>query len=339
VVVVVAHIGSKCKDVSNPEDDSTCDHAEEIYPMLAALPAHTVDVVVAGHTHAAIAHRIAGVAVIESYSSGRAFGRVDLRVEPDGHVGEAKIFRPTELCKLPCDYEGKPVTADHDIQAIVDDALARAGERRGEKLGVTLAGKIARAYGTESAEGDLFTDLMLAAQPKAQVALTNGGGLRADLPAGDLTYGALFEAMPFDNKFALVDVHGADLKKLVIANLERGGAIFSWGGLAAKVTCTGDKLAFAITVAGKPLADAKAYTLVTSDFIASGGDGVMAKLALPKTAVHMTDAIVRDGMADVLRKQRGTIDPARFKAKRLAYAGRRPVSCSKQPTEEPPGDE
>ena len=38
--------------------------------------------IVAGHTHAAIAHRINDIAVIESYSSGRAFGRVDLRISP-----------------------------------------------------------------------------------------------------------------------------------------------------------------------------------------------------------------------------------------------------------------
>ena len=66
-----------------------------------------------------------------------------------------------------------------------------------------------RAYRTESAEGDWFTDLMLAAQPRAQVALTNGGGLRADIPAGPLTYGELFKAMPFDNRFALADDRAA----------------------------------------------------------------------------------------------------------------------------------
>ena len=107
----------------------------------------------------------------------------------------------------------------------------------------------------ESAEGNLFCDLMLAARPDAQVALTNGGGLRADLPAGELTYGQLFEAMPFDNRFAIVDVKGSHLRSLVSTNLQRGGGILSWGGLTAKARCKAGKLDVEITVAGKPLVD------------------------------------------------------------------------------------
>ena len=342
VIVVVAHIGSKCKNVTDPEDDSSCDHAEELYPMIAALPEHAVDVIVAGHTHAAIAHRINGIAVIESYSSGRAFGRVDLQIDADGHLAKSKIFPPTDLCKAaepPCetaDYEGKPVTPDREVQAIVDAALARAGTRRAELLGVTLTAPVIRAHAVESPEGDLFGDLMLAAHPDAQVAMTNGGGLRADLPAGPLTYGQLYEAMPFDNRFALVDLTGADLRTLVTKNLERGGGIISWGGLTAKAACRGSKLDVQLKLAGKPVNDTRMYTLVTSDFLASGGDGLLAPLKLPKTAIRVTDVIVRDAMAEALRKQRGTIDPAvRFAPRRLDYPGTRPVRCGKRAVQEP----
>src|SRR5690348_1759001 len=80
VVVVVAHIGSSCKDVEHSNDTSSCDKTEELFRVLDEVPPGLVDVFVAGHTHAAVAHRINGAAVIESYSSGRAFGRVDLRL-------------------------------------------------------------------------------------------------------------------------------------------------------------------------------------------------------------------------------------------------------------------
>ena len=117
------------------------------------------------------------------------------------------------------------------------DYWAAWEERRREKLGPKLPAAITRAYGTESAEGNLCCDLMLAAQPagaNAEIALTNGGGLRADIPAGELTYGGLFEAMPFDNRFAIVDVKGSHLRSMVSTNLQRGGGILSWGGLTAK---------------------------------------------------------------------------------------------------------
>lgn len=339
IVIVAMHIGSKCTDLGHPNDDASCDKHEELFKVLDDLPQGTVDAIVAGHTHAAIAHRLHGIPVIESYSAGRAFGRIDLRVSPDGHVTGAKLFTPQDLCpdnKDTCApmYEGKQVEVDAEVQKIADEALAKAGERRKEKLGVTLAQPVLRSYDHESAEGNLFCDLMLAAHPDAQVALTNGGGLRADLPAGELTYGQLFEAMPFDNRFAIVDVQGKHIRKLVSANLQKGGAIMSWGGLTATARCNGGLLDVKILVAGKPLDEAKSYRLVTSDFLASGGDGVIGRLKLPDGAIAITDAIIRDAMADAIRKQKKL--PA-F-AKRLDYQGERPVSCgtsSKSKPEEP----
>lgn len=343
VIIVTAHLGSKCKDLDHPNDISSCDANEELFKMISDLPKGMVDVIVAGHTHAAVAHRISDIAVIESYSSGRAFGRIDLRIAPDGHVSNVKIHKPQMLCTgetvgdgnpmpinscKPEDYEGKPVTAVRAVQAIVDAAIARADARRNEKLGVTLTKPVTKSYKLESSEGNWFTDLMLAAQPAAQIALTNGGGLRADMPAGELTYGSLFEAMPFDNRFAIVELTGSHLRKLITGNLQRDNAWLSWGGLAAKAKCKGTVLEVAITVAGKPLADNQTYKLVTSDFLASGGDGLIGRLKLPEGAIKITDTIIRDGMVDILKKQKGAlIDPDKLGKHRVEFAGSRPLEC------------
>ena len=357
VIIVTAHIGSKCREFAHPNDTSTCDRDEELFRMIRDLPKSTVDVIIAGHTHAGIAHRINDIAVIESFSSGRSFGRIDLRISPDGRVTAKQIQPPHFVCAgevegnpmpvaecKPGDYEGKPVTADPAVQKIVDEALARAGTRRKEKLGVTLAATVTKAYGDESAEGNLFCDLMLAARPDASVAVTNAGGLRADLPAGALEYGQLFEAMPFDNRFAVVDVKGAHLRKLVSSNLQRSGGILSWGGLTAKARCKAGKLDVAVSVGGKPLNDNAPYKLVTSDFLASGGDGLIGRLKLPDGSVQMTDVIIRDAIADILRKQKSTIHPDQLfspRSRRLDYEGPRPVNCggndkTKPTAQEPP---
>ena len=240
----------------------------------------------------------------------------------------APTFPPAE-CQ-PGEYEGRPVVPDPAVTPIVREAADRAAPRRSEKLGVTLQKPVKRSYGAESALGNLFTDLMLAARPEAQVALTNGGGLRADLPAGELDYGALYEAMPFDNRFAILDVTGAHLRELVTGNLTRGGAFLSWGGLVAKARCKADKLDLQITVAGKRLDETKPYKLVTSDFLASGGDGQIGRLKLPEGSVKMTDVIIRDAMVDVLKKKKGTLDPKTYLSptkKRMDYEGQRPVAC------------
>ncbi|MBA3459706.1 MAG: 5'-nucleotidase C-terminal domain-containing protein [Deltaproteobacteria bacterium] len=357
IVIVTAHIGSKCADFEKPTDTSSCEKHEELNKLINDLPKGSVDAIVAGHTHAGIAHRINDIAVIESFSSGRAFGRIDIRIAADGRVTAVSIDKPRAVCAgetatnpvmvadcKPGDYEGKPVVPEPGVQKIVDEALARAKVRRDEKLGVTLTGKVEKSYGSESAEGNWFTDLMLAAHPGAHVALTNGGGLRADMPAGDLTYGRLYEAMPFDNRFALVDVKGSHLRSLVSTNLQRGGGILSWGGLTAKGRCKGGKLDLEVWVGGKPLDEARAYKLVTSDFLASGGDGLLGRLKLPAGAIKITDVIIRDSIADILRKKKGQVDPAKLfspTSRRLDFEGQRPISCAaKSPTkptdQEPP---
>ncbi|MEO7095081.1 MAG: 5'-nucleotidase C-terminal domain-containing protein, partial [Polyangiales bacterium] len=356
LIIVTAHIGSKCTDFEHPNDVKTCDDHEELFKVISDLPKGAVDVIVAGHTHAGIAHRINDIAVIESFSSGRAFGRIDVRVSADGRVTGVKIQPPHAVCVgdttdkpisiADCtggDYEGKPVVPEPAVKTIVDEALAKADVRRKEKLGVTLTGKVSKEYGSESAEGNWFTDLMIAARPDAQVALTNGGGLRADMPSGDLTYGQLFEAMPFDNRFAVVDLKGSHLRSLVSTNLQRGGGILSWSGLKVKARCKGGKLDSTITVGGKPLDDAKSYKMVTSDFLASGGDGLVGRLKLPDGAIKVTDVIIRDAIADILRKKKGSVDPAKLfspATKRLDYEGNRPVECAPKtktgPTEQEP---
>jgi 2',3'-cyclic-nucleotide 2'-phosphodiesterase (5'-nucleotidase family) len=351
VIVVAAHIGSRCKRFDNPDDLSTCDRGDEAFRVIEALPPGTVDVFVGGHTHQAVAHRIAGVAVIESYASGRAFGRVDLRIAPDGRVAAVDIHKPRVLCGeldrqapaaacQPGEYEGKPVVPDPAVQQIATEARARAAPLRAEKLGVKLQQPVTASWSNESAEGNWFCDLMLAARPEAQVSLMNGGGLRADLPAGELEYGQLYEATPFDNRFAIVAMKGAHLRRIVEDDLTHGGSILSWGNLTAKARCKGDRLDLQIKVGGKPLADGATYKVVTSDFLASGGDGIIGQLKLPEGSVKLTDVIIRDGIADVLRKKKGTIDPDKLlspKARRLDFDGARPLRCGAQPAQ--PGEE
>jgi 2',3'-cyclic-nucleotide 2'-phosphodiesterase (5'-nucleotidase family) len=347
VIVATMHIGSSCKDFADPEDVSSCDRRGELWKLLADLPRGTVDVIVGGHTHAGMAHRIDGVAVIESFASGRAFGRVDLTVSPEGKVTAARIEPPRLMCKLdeernpvpvtacePGVYEGRPVTPDPVVQRIVDEALARAREGRQDKLGVTLVQTIKRAHAVESAAGNWFGDLMLAARPDAQVALTNGGGLRADLPAGELTYGQLFEALPFDNRFAIIELTGEELRALVTHNLTHRGAFLSWGGLSAKARCTADQLDVQIRVAGKPLDAEARYLLATSDFLASGGDGTIGRLKLAADKIQDTDVIIREAIADVLRGWKATagatVDAAKLTpaiGPRIDYPGTRPIRC------------
>src|SRR5690606_9381082 len=112
-------------------------------------------------------------------------------------------------------YEGETIAPDPRVAALIAPAMAGAAVTRGELLGVTLAEAIEADRSAECALGNLFTDLMLEAHPGADAAIINGGGLRADLPAGPLRYGALYQAMPFDNRYAVVRMTGRELSSIL----------------------------------------------------------------------------------------------------------------------------
>jgi 5'-nucleotidase len=260
-------------------------------------------------------------------------------------LGEDGNPVPAATCD-PGSYEGRPVIIDAGLQAIADRALASAKELRDQPLGVTLERAFTKGYDKESSVGNLFVDLMLAARPDAEIAMTNGGGLRADLPAGPLTYGSLYEAMPFDNRFAIVTLNGIHLRRLATNNLFSGSGIFSWGGMTVESTCKDGELVVVMRDAkGKTIADDRTLTLVTSDFLASGGDGAIGRLGLPDGSVEVTDIVIRDAMADVLRARgkaggkKAELAPGTYfdaKKPRLAYPAPRPVSCRAAGRKPPP---
>jgi len=349
-IIVVAHVGGSCTRFTPSDDLSSCASDGEIFQLARALPGGTVDAIVAGHTHAGIAHRVAGIPIIETYDKGHGFGRIDLLVDLFRDrtrskalpaVVDARIFPPQAVPKpgLPFggSYEGAPLTPDAEVVAAIAPALAAARARRDAPLGVTVARPIAPSYDAESALGNLFTDLMRAARPKADVALTTGGSIRAQLPAGALTYGQLYEAIPFDDRFVTLAITGADLAALVARNLERAGGIVSLSGVRATAACAAG--AVEVTLArpdGKPVGPGERLTIVTSEFLATGGGGFFPDQLRRRAAATTDDGPpIRDAMADVLRarKTKTPIDPANPPLHdpahpRLAYPGRRPVHCT-----------
>ena len=124
------------------------------------------------------------------------------------------------------------------------------------------------SYIEESPIGNLLADLLREAVPAADLALQNGGGLRSDIPAGPLTYGGIYEVAPFDNRLAVVTMRGATLRALLADDY--GGthsAFLSISGMHVKVRCEGGR-----AVIQTPIDDAREYKVVTTDFLADGGD-------------------------------------------------------------------
>lgn len=352
VIVVAAHIGGKCTDLQHPNDLSSCETGEEIFGVIDNITPGLVDVIVAAHTHQAMAHRVRDIAVIESYASGQAFGRVDLRVKRGGHVVASTIHPPRDVCShaadappgtpcAPAPYEGRPVVPNAKVASIVEQAMQKTAPKEQSSLGVKARAPITRSYSEESALGNWFTDLMLAADPKGQVAMTNGGGLRADIPAGLVTYGALYRAMPFDNLMTRVTLTGSQLRQLVTRNVASSGGFLSWGGLRIETSCANGKLDVHMFRGKRELSDTDSVVLLTSDFLASSPSGAIGRLGLPASHIEVRDVIIRDAIANVLRAHKQPIDPALLfdrKAPRVALFAKRPLSCQQEAATKPVAD-
>jgi 5'-nucleotidase len=349
VVVVLAHAGGRCTRFDAPADLSSCQTPSEIGDVATRLPHGLVDAIVAGHTHAGMAHEIAGIPIIESFSSGRAFGRIDLTVtrEHPRVIGH-RIFAPRTICAFDngrgrclepgrpgavrATYEGREVRPSLQVDTALAPAIDAARRVKARPIGIELTTSIRRSYDKESALGNLFATAMLESVPGADVALTNGGGLRADLPAGALTWGSLYEAMPFDNHVARLRLTGGSLARVLAGNLTAPHGLLSVAGILVDARCDDGALRVRLSrSSGVPVRDDEELLVVTSDFLATGGDAAFAPVRLLQVIDAGADApLLRDVIAARLRARGGKIgwrdvfDPAH---PRWTYPGPRPVRC------------
>ncbi len=137
----------------------------------------------------------------------RSFCRIDLELE-----GRTLVSRKVEIKQVTRPLgEAPPPVADHPpagdprLSAIVADA-ERSAEKMGGEVLVENAALLER--GPDGPLGQLVVDAWRSALPYAQVAVTNAGGLRQDLPAGPVRVRDVVSVLPFNNTLLVVDSHG-----------------------------------------------------------------------------------------------------------------------------------
>lgn len=103
---------------------------------------------------------------------------------------------------------------------------------------------------------------------KFDFAYTNYGGLRVPLPKGNIYRYKIFELMPFENAVTLVTFNGEDTQAFFDFIAAGGGDPISGAGFVID-----GKKAVDIRINGEPFDSTKNYTVLTSDYMANGGDG------------------------------------------------------------------
>ncbi|MCA9583198.1 MAG: 5'-nucleotidase C-terminal domain-containing protein, partial [Myxococcales bacterium] len=262
---------------------------------------------------------------------------VDVLMTGDGSVSDVRIHPPQDLCPNrpkadePCEpgsYEGAPVVPSPEVVQVAEPFVREAAAKKNELVGITVAEPFPQDGTRESALGNLLADLILEARPGADLAIMNGGGIRAPLPKGELRYQGFFEVFPFDNRFARVRVSAGDLARVFENNVSQDRSILSVSGIRVRARCEGEKVAVDLLDGrGRVISPSRKLTVITSDFIATGGDGGLGGEVTLEDGEPMREALL-----DRLRERAAPLrpdDPRLLDPKRPRFdVAQRPLPCS-----------
>ena len=282
IIICLAHLGD---DVSSTPYRST-DVLEQVTD---------IDLWIDGHSHSVLnddgeAHLVNGTLVASTGEYTKNIGVVTY----DGAEFDAGLVHYADLCNT-YEQDGEIITEfygyDPEITALVQNYYDEMMEFYSEVVGhtdVLLNGTREFVRTQETNLGDLAADAILAAAPNADFALTNGGGIRANIEIGDITRYDLFTVFPFGNMVATVELTGAQIVYILEAATHAcpgidgafpqvSGITFEihtyidYEGEYANPTNPGSRIQN-VCINGEPINLEATYVMATNDFLAVGGD-------------------------------------------------------------------
>ena len=254
-----------------------------------------IDVIVGGHSNtflSNISDRAAGpypvwvnnpgggrTAIVQAYAYGKFLGRLDVTFDANGVVTKA---------------EGEPIIMDGAVaeDSVLKARIAELAKPLDEVRNRVVAQSEAPIDGSrescrvaECEAGNLVADAMLdrVKDQGVQIALTNGGGVRASIDAGPVTMGEVLTVLPFQNVLSTFQLTGADLKIALengVGQVEDGAGRFPQvAGIRfaydASATAGSRIVSVEVMENGEwsALDDGKLYGVVSNNYLRSGGDG------------------------------------------------------------------
>jgi len=256
--------------------------AQEEKRVAAAFP--EIRLIIGGHVHDTLGPFSLGQTMVAKTGNvGRFVGRVDLDFDRRSltHM-EAKLIPVSN------------VPPAEDIAAIIEPFRRKVEAAMGELIGEATA-DLLPSNNSESVLGDLIADAYRE-KGKTQIALQNPGGIRTRILQGKITWGNVFEVLPFQNTLVTLKLTGAQLKKTLSWDL------LAVSGLKFSIDLkkpAGQRLVYATMSDGTPIDDKKSYTVTTNDFVLAGGDGFSE---VGKGAdIRDTGILLRDVFVDYIK--------------------------------------
>ncbi len=251
--------------------------------IAAAVPA--LDVVLGGHSHSLMLNgddgtpsypeMVDGTPVAQAYAYSKYIGHLVVTFDDAGNVtavsGDPILLdasvTPDEAMLARIAEMGAPIE-EMKQRVVAEAADAIEGDR-----------SVCRVM--ECAMGNLVADAMLdrVADQGIEIAIQNGGGLRASIDSGEVTMGEVLTVLPFQNTLSTFQVTGATM----VAALENGvsqmeevkGRFPQVAGMSYTVDPSaevGSRISD-VMVGGAPIDLEKVYGVVSNNYVRGGGDG------------------------------------------------------------------
>ena len=261
IIIALVHLG---------DDASSINTSDKL-----AMEVPGIDLIVDGHSHTILKEGklVNGTLIVQAEAYTKNIGIVKMEITDGALTSAAARLMPYE--------EAAVLEADEEILGLIAEVKVVNEPIVSVVVGKTLVeldGVREHVRTGETNLGNLITDAMRMSTG-ADVAFTNGGGIRASIDVGDITVNEILTSFPFTNTLAVIEVTGAEL----LAAIEHG--VKDYPAAAGQFPhVSGMKYTFD---AGKPagsrvtmvmigdeaLDPAKTYKVVTNDFMAVGGDG------------------------------------------------------------------
>jgi 2',3'-cyclic-nucleotide 2'-phosphodiesterase (5'-nucleotidase family) len=256
-----------------------------------------IDLIIGGHDHALYAEPLldTGVPILQVGERGGWLGRMDLQCQQ----GRLAPSRYRVIAIDPSSPEDPEIAAE--VARIVQDATQELGNEVGwATQPLSAQREIIRRE--ESAFGNFVADLSRRIT-LTDVALFNGGAFRASIPAGPVTLEAIYEAFPFRNELVVGELTGAQLRAVLARSAaldpaQNPGGFLQVSGVRYLIR---DGALAAATVDGAEIDPARTYQVVTSDFLAAGGDGYQEFKAMGNPV--MTGRLLADVVVEAFRNE------------------------------------
>ena len=302
-VVVLSHLG---------EEETK--YGVTSHKLIAAT--RGIDVLLDGHTHSVVPRcdvaDADGKLVPISQTGSQLVNLGKLVISADGKISTtivptAEIPYESTTVSAVVDsiyQEMEKVTTRHiaysDFELTINDAEGNRLVRRGE-----------------TNLGDIVTDAFRSIM-QAEIGLCNGGGLRNSIPAGNITYGDVVNALPFDNCMVKIETKGEDILTMLTqctSNLPAEiGAFPHVSGLRYTIhtqshTISDVTVYDAASSTWQPLAPERLYTIATLDYYSGGGFyDTLTKSRL----IEQTATVMCDNLAEYLEKTLAGVVPADY---------------------------